>query len=175
RKNIPKMGYGGQLPFQAQCTAIGEDGEQVFIKTGTVFARLIASRAGVGYEPVAGQPEALAFCPVQEAEPDALLGVEADVVIILPGVEVFCPQPHDGVGALLQVLVAHGDVQYGELSRLVVFAAAVVEVDGAVFFEGNVTQPIRKGVAGGDPMVAGRGRNGADGGIGVEAKVGGAG
>jgi hypothetical protein len=82
----------------------------------------------------------------------------------------FGPQAHNGVGALLQVLMANGDIQYGKLGLLIAFERLVEEMDGTVFFEGNVAQPGGKGIVG-CPMVAGRRRDGIYRRIGVEARV----
>ena len=73
-------------------------------------------------------------CGLAETKTGALIGIKTDAGEVVAGVEELSAQPHDSVGALLQVFVSDGDVEYGELRLLIAFRGAVIEIDGTVFF-----------------------------------------
>ena len=76
-------------------------------------------------------------------------------VIVLP--QVFSPQPHDRVGALVEVSFADGQIDHGDMGVLISFFVAVVEEDRAAGrFEGEVAEVGGEGGgSGGGAVVAG--------------------
>ena len=140
-----------QLPFKRPGTAI----HKYFIKIG------IEGGTAGGIRPVAG--------PFQEVEAGALLRIEIDLRQIVPGIAIFGSKAHDGVGALLKIGMADGDIQHGVLGALVALAGAVKKIDGPVLLQGYHAKPEGKRITvRGNTVEARWRRYGSDGGIGVE-------
>jgi hypothetical protein len=103
-----------------------------------------------------------------EVEPGSLFRIKVDVAIAVEAVQVFCPETHDSVGTLLEVLFSDGDVQNGELGVLVTFEPTVKEIYGTVFFQGYVSKPAgKRSRLCRYTVISGWYRDSSDGGIGV--------
>lgn len=140
------------------------------VETGTVFARCRA-RGSESHQLIAGKTEMPAVGPFLVVERNILLGVKADGCIVLACIQEFCPQTHDGVCALLKVLMSHRYVKHGKLGLLIAFERAVEEMDGTVFFERNSTKPGRERVVIYCSVIAGWRWDGCRNGVGIGAGI----
>lgn len=109
-------GFGVQLFFQGTGAAIHKNLCKVGVERGA------AARAGV------------MAAPFEEVEADSLFGIKIDPGKIVIGIAIFRAEPHDGVGALLKIGRADGDIEDRELRPLVAFGCAVEEIDRAGSF-----------------------------------------
>ena len=115
------QGYRRQLLFQRPGAAVGEYRSEITIKAGAAFAKLERSRQSIPLQAGTAEAYPAAIGPFEEIEPDALFGIEVDAAEVVCGEEELGTQAHDRVGALLQVLVAHRNVQHGKLGVLIAF------------------------------------------------------
>ena len=140
--------FGKQLLLQRSGTAVGEYLCEISIESGAT--------GGIG----------MMVCPFEKVEADTLFGVEFNTVEVVSGITIFRAEPHDGIGTLLEIGLAHGDIQHRELSLLVLLTGAIVEIDGAILFEGKVSKPGSKGIMiGWQTVIAGRDRDSSDQGV----------
>ena len=77
-----------------------------------------------------------AIGPFSEIQSDALLCPELDGAELSKTIQIFRPQPHNGIGALLKIRVPDGDIQYRELLLLVGFGSTVKKSHRLILFQG---------------------------------------